>query len=106
MHDHAINIINSFEYRNVVLKDSHWREQFDETIEYYLAIPNDSLLYPFRNKAGLPAFGESLAGWYGVNPSIFGQILGAFAKMYRITGEYKVKGESIISRRGMGKMCR
>jgi len=95
MHDHAINIINSFEYRNVVLKDSHWREQFDETMEYYLAISNDSLLYPFRNKAGLPALGESLAGWYGVNPSIFGQILGAFAKMYRITGDIRLKEKAL-----------
>ncbi|HEY8362192.1 MAG TPA: beta-L-arabinofuranosidase domain-containing protein [Tissierellaceae bacterium] len=88
-------IINSFEYRNVVLKDSHWKKQFDTTVEYYLAIPNESLLYPFRKKAGLPSPGQPLAGWYGTVPSIFGQILGAFSKMYRITEDYRIKEKAL-----------
>lgn len=92
MNNTAINIIYSFEYRNVVLKDSHWKEQFDRTVEYYLAIPNDRLLYPFRNRAGLSSPGQPLAGWYGAGIfCIFGQILGAFAKMYRITGDIRLK---------------
>jgi len=93
--DKDINMVNSFEYKNVILKDSYWERQFDEAMEYYLAISNDSLLYPFRNKARLPAPGEPLTGWYGVNPSIFGQILGALAKMYRITDDPRLKEKAL-----------
>ncbi|WP_207660874.1 hypothetical protein, partial [Eisenbergiella massiliensis] len=66
-----------------------------ETIETYLAIPNDSLLQIFRKTAGLDAPGESLMGWYGngastFGASTFGQKLGAFAKLYAVTGDYRL----------------
>lgn len=83
-------------YSNVELKYSHWREQFDNAVEYYLAISNDSLLYPFRKKAGLLSPGQPLAGWYGMGIfNIFGQLLGAFAKMYRITKDARLKEKAL-----------
>lgn len=86
-----MNLITPFNYRDVTLKESHWKKQFNHAVEYYLNISNDGFLYPFRKIAGLPTPGQPLTGWYGSNPSIFGQILGAFAKMYRITEDIRIK---------------
>ena len=40
------------------------REQFDRNHAFFLALSEDSLLKPFRQKAGLPAPGEDMGGWY------------------------------------------
>lgn len=88
---YKIDVLHPFNYENVKLRDSHWKKQFEHAVEYYLNIPNDALLYPFRIKASLDAPGKPLTGWYGSNPSIFGQIIGAFAKMLRITKDIRIK---------------
>lgn len=71
-----------FGYKNVKLKESIWEIQREQTIKTYLEIPNDSLLYGFRKKAGFPAPGYTLTGWYADGAPSFGQILGALAKFY------------------------
>jgi DUF1680 family protein len=87
--------LQSANYSNVYLSDSHWKQQFDETVETYLNIPNDSLLNIFRTRAGLPAPGKTLVGWYGRGASTFGQKLGAFAKMYKATGDMRIKQKAL-----------
>jgi len=54
------------------------------------------LLYIFRKKAGLPSPGKSLAGWYGGRATTFGQVLGAFAKMYRSTHDDRVRNNALF----------
>ncbi|WP_026486276.1 beta-L-arabinofuranosidase domain-containing protein [Caldanaerobius polysaccharolyticus] len=83
--------INSFKYKNVTLMDSHWKKQFDDAVEFYLNIPNDSLLFGFRKKAGFETPGQELTGWYGIDGDIFGQIVGALSKMYIITQDIRLK---------------
>lgn len=91
--------LRDFRYQGVELKNSLWERQRRETIETYLAIPNDSLLHIFRKTAGLDAPGESLMGWYGNGASTFGQKLGAFAKLYAVTGDYRLKEKAVSWRR-------
>lgn len=88
--------LRDFRYQGVELKNSLWECQRRETIETYLAIPNDSLLHIFRKTAGLDAPGESLMGWYGNGASTFGQKLGAFAKLYAVTGDYRLKEKAVF----------
>ena len=91
----SLNIIKATDYSNVTLKNSHWKRQLDKTIELYLNIPNDDLLHIFRRKAGLESDSQGLTGWYGANASTFGQKLGAFAKLYRVTGDFRLKVKAL-----------
>lgn len=95
--------LQGMEYQNVHLKNSLWENQRTETIETYLAIPNDALLHYFRKQAGLDAPGESLLGWYGNNAGSFGQKLGAFAKLYAVTGDYRLKEKACYLGEEWGK---
>lgn len=79
---------SAFGYRNVRLKESPFKTQFDQTARYLLDVPDDSLLYGFRRRAGRPTPGSELFGWYGHGVfHVFGQLLGALAKMYRASGD-------------------
>lgn len=49
----------------------------------------------FEKKAGIPATAKGLTGWYGSGASTFGQILGAFAKLYCVTGDERLKKKAI-----------
>jgi DUF1680 family protein len=89
------NSIEGFEYRNVSLKNSRWERQRRDTIEFFLDLDNDDLLRFFRELAGLPSMAEGLHGWYGRGPTTFGQWLGAFAKLYRGTEDYRLKEKAL-----------
>lgn len=76
------------------------RQLLDETKAYYLAIPNDDLLLGFRRRAGKPAPGKELGGWYSQDVfHVFGQILSGLARMYGATGDpaCKRKAESLLA---------
>jgi len=49
-------------YEQVRLLEGPMREQFDRNHAFFLALSEDSLLKPFRQKAGLPAPGEHTIG--------------------------------------------
>jgi DUF1680 family protein len=89
------NTIEGFEYNNVSLKNSLWERQRRDTIELFLALNNDDVLHFFRRLAGLPSTAEGLHGWYGRGPGTFGQWLGAYAKLYRATGDYRLKEKAL-----------
>lgn len=89
------NKLQSDDYSNVVLKSSHWKQQLDDTIELYLKVPNEDLLHIFRVKAGMESKARGLTGWYGISASTFGQKLGALAKLYRVTGDYRLKEKAL-----------
>src|SRR5262249_7155673 len=58
-------ILEPFDYRGVTLHAGPLRGQVDEVRAFYLAIPDDDLLKGFRTRAGRPAPGKGLGGWYG-----------------------------------------
>ncbi|MHB1459614.1 MAG: hypothetical protein ACYC0V_22105, partial [Armatimonadota bacterium] len=78
--------IEPFNYKGVKLERGSLERQFTEVCEYYLRLPNDDLLKPYRQRAGKDAPGADLGGCYvGHNP--FGQFLGGYARMYAATGD-------------------
>lgn len=81
-----------FEGQDLCLKESIWQKQFMDTVNYYLNISDDSLLYGFRERASRDTPGDELLGWYSTGKfNVFGQIIGSLAKMYNVTGNNKIK---------------
>ncbi len=72
----------------VTLGEGRMKAQVDETRAFYLAIANDDLLKGFRQRAGLPAPGNNLGGWYSSDTfHVFGQIVSGLARLYAATGD-------------------
>jgi len=81
-------MIQPFDYHGVTLEDGEFKRQFDEVRCFYLRIPNDDLLKGFRLRAGLPAPGKDLGGWYtGDVGHIFGQVISGLSRMYAASGD-------------------
>ena len=93
--------IAQFDYGAVQLLEGPMLEQFRANHAYFLALNEDSLLKPFRQKAGLPAPGDDMGGWYSWSDEFdppnnmtgyvpghsFGQYLSALARAYAVTGD-------------------
>jgi len=91
--------IEQFGYGDVELLEGPMRQQFDTNHAFFLALDENRLLKPFRERAGLPAPGEDMGGWYdwyegftrqnmhGFAPChSFGQYVSALARAYAATG--------------------
>ena len=57
-------VLEPFDYKGVTLNNSRLKTQLDLVKREYLSIPNDDLLKGFRQRAGFPAPGNDLGGWY------------------------------------------
>jgi DUF1680 family protein len=94
--------LRQFGYGDVELLEGPMREQFDRNHAFYRALDEDSLLKPFRQRAGLPAPGEEMGGWYSWAPlsdidarpnngfapgHSFGQYLSGLSRSYAATGD-------------------
>ena len=76
------------------------QQQFEQTQSVLMGLNEDSLLKPWRLRAGLPAPGPNLGGWYDEVPSPlrqdghgfcpahpFGQWISALSRGYAVTGD-------------------
>src|SRR5271165_1841086 len=99
--DPAAPPLTQFAYGDVELLESPLRQQFQTNHAFYAALDEDSLLKPFRQRAGLPAPGDDMGGWYDWAPlsdldkagdngfapcHSFGQYLSGLARDYAATG--------------------
>jgi uncharacterized protein len=81
-------ILEPFDYHGVTLDDGRLRMQLDEVRDYYLRIPNDDLLHGYRLRAGRPAPGVELGGWYTNDfGNVLPQIVSGLARMFAATGD-------------------
>jgi uncharacterized protein len=92
--------LSVFNYSQVQLLDGPMREQFDHNHDLYLHLDEDALLKPFRQRAGMPAPGPDMGGWYDNSTDFspmenmhgfipghsFGQYLSGLARAYAVTG--------------------
>ena len=94
--------LQQFGYGEVALLDGPMLTQFDRNHAFYRSLNEDSLLKPYRQRAGLPAPGEDMGGWYSWAPlsdidarpnngfcpgHSFGQYLSALSRYYAATGD-------------------
>ena len=80
-----------FDYGAVELTGGPLKQQYDRMHAAYLALDNDRLLRVYRERAGLPAPGAPMGGWYGRDGFVPGHALGQYisglARMGRTTGD-------------------
>ena len=99
--------LEPFNYSGVRLRDGMLKRQYQATRDFFFNLADDSILKGFRERAGLPAPGEQLWGWYGGDSppkeypaelprllwtrgdfaNAFGQWLSGMARMYRAEGD-------------------
>lgn len=81
-------LLKPVDFHGVTLDDGPLKRQLDATLQFYLRIPNDDLLKGFRRRAGRPAPGAEMGGWYSDDVfHVFGQILSGLARLHAATGD-------------------
>lgn len=70
--------LRQFDYADVQLTGGPFFEQYQHLHAHYLALSNDRLLKVYRQRAGLPAPGADMGGWYDLNGFVPGHTLGQY----------------------------
>jgi DUF1680 family protein len=70
--------LRQFDYTQVQLTGGPFAEQYDALHAHYLALSNDRLLKVYRQRAGLPAPGADMGGWYDMDGFVPGHSLGQY----------------------------
>lgn len=83
--------LHVFAYSDVKLTGGPLRSQLDRIHASYQGLDEDRLLKIYRQRAGLPAPGVDMGGWYdadGIGPGqVLGQIISGLARIYNATGD-------------------
>lgn len=96
------DLLEEFGYGDVTLAPGRARTQFEQTQTVLMGLNEDSLLKPWRLRAGLPAPGPDLGGWYDEVPDSsgghgfapahsFGQWISALARGYAADGDAQTR---------------
>lgn len=91
----AGGVIHPFNYEGVELLDGPLKEQFEHVKAFYLSLQDNDILHGFRKRAGMHAPGKELGGAYSNTALTFGQWLGAFARMYKVTGDTDIRDKAV-----------
>jgi uncharacterized protein len=105
----TLPLLEEFEYGDIDLAPGSAQTQFEQTQAVLMSLNEDSLLKPWRIRAGLPAPGPDLGGWYdevllektesgghGFAPAhSFGQWLSALARGYAINRDARTKARLV-----------
>ena len=87
-----------FRYSDVKLTGGPLKAQFDRVHASYLTLNEDRLLKELRIRAGLPAPGEYMGGWYdrdGFAPgNCFGQFISGLARFANATGDEAARAKA------------
>ncbi len=82
--------LNEFPYGAVTLTGGPMKRQYDAIHAHFLALDNDRLLKVYRQRAGLPAPGDDMGGWYDADGFVPGHTLGQYISgLSRIYGATK-----------------
>lgn len=79
--------MKSFDFKEVTLDDGILKKMLNETLDFYLKIPNDNIMKYMRESAGKEAPGIYYTGWFPNSRGIalIGQWLSAFSRMYAVS---------------------
>ena len=87
----SLEVMREFPYGSVRLTGGPLAQHFARIHAHYLALDNDRLLKVFRERAGLPAPGPDMGGWYDTNGFVPGLTLGQYvsglARLGAATGD-------------------
>ncbi|MGH9693962.1 MAG: beta-L-arabinofuranosidase domain-containing protein, partial [Bryobacteraceae bacterium] len=90
-----IPALRTFPYGAVQLTGGPLKRQFDENHNFYLHLSEDRLLKIYRQRAGLPAPGENMGGWYDdfCPGAHFGQYVSALARFSAVTSSRETRAK-------------
>src|ERR1039458_5969912 len=81
--------LREFTYADVQLTGGPLKAQHDWVHAHFLSLDNDRLLKVYRQRAGLPAPGDDMGGWYDADGFVpghtIGQYISGLARMYATT---------------------
>ncbi len=85
-------VIEPFDYEGVQLLDGRLKDQFEDVMKFYRLLRDEDILKNYRERAGLPpGSGRELSR----SSITLGQWLGAFARMYKLTGDRAIKDKAV-----------
>ena len=96
-------IIRPFNYERVQLLPGRLADQFEYVREFYGKLRANDILKGFRERAGQRARGREIGGAYSGSALCFGQWLGAFARMYKATGDTFIRDKAVYLMDEWGK---
>ena len=103
-------VMSEFPYGAVQLTGGPIKQHFDHIHAHYLALDNDRLLKVFRQRAGLPAPGPDMGGWYdtdGFVPGLtLGQYISGLARFGAATGDKAAHAKVARLVSGFGEFIR
>src|SRR3954469_9097723 len=70
--------LREFAYPQVTLNEGPLGEMYRRTRAHFLGLDEDRILKVYRQRAGLPAPGRDMGGWYDSNGFVPGHLLGQF----------------------------
>lgn len=70
--------LREFQYSAVQLTAGPLRQHYEAIHAHYLSLDNDRLLKVYRQRAGLPAPGRDMGGWYDLDGFVPGHSLGQY----------------------------
>ncbi len=71
-------VLHEFPYGAVAITGGPLKQQYDHIHASYLALDNDRLLKVYRQRAGMPAPGPDMGGWYDADGFVPGHSLGQY----------------------------
>src|SRR5690242_16189959 len=87
--------LREFAYPQVTLTEGPVGDMYRRTRAHFLALDEDRLLKIYRQRAGLPAPGRDMGGWYDANGFVPGHLLGQF-----ISGLSRLGGADAVAKAG------
>lgn len=73
-----LEALNELSYSAVTLTGGPLKHHYDQIHAHYLALDIDRLLKVYRQRAGLPAPGKDMGGWYDTDGFVPGHTLGQY----------------------------
>jgi hypothetical protein len=70
--------LREFTYADVQLTGGPLKRQYDWVHAHFLSLDNDRLLKVYRQRAGLPAPGDDMGGWYDADGFVPGHTIGQY----------------------------
>src|SRR5258707_2264066 len=77
-HGAARQRLREFAYSDVRLTGGPLKAQYDWVHAHFLSLDNDRLLKVYRQRAGLPAPGADVGGWYDADGFVPGHTIGQY----------------------------
>lgn len=103
-------VMREFPRGAVRLRGGPLGQHFDRILAHFLALDEDRLLKVFRERAGLPAPGPDMGGWYDTNGFVpgltLGQYISGLARLGAATGDTAAHAKAARLVAGFGAFIR